>query len=239
MSAIPEYCPISLAAAVVCERWNVTILREMFAGARGFNDIHRGLPGLSRTLLSGRLRTLRQAGLVAAAAADGSGSHGYVLTPKGADLRGVLEELGSWSVRWSFPEPADDQLDPQLLLWRMGTGLAVDRLPERRVTVELTFDQRPQPVLGWLVLSGEDSSACTRHPMFTVDLYARADSRVWHELWYGHRDWHDVLVNGDLQLTGEPGLIAEFPRWFRRSAFARQVAERRPSGAPALGSKLP
>jgi DNA-binding HxlR family transcriptional regulator len=214
----------------------VPILREMLAGARGFNEIHRGLPGLSRTLLSTRLRTLRQAGLIATVARDGSGRSGYELTPMGADLRGVLLELGTWSVRWNFPPPTDDQLDPYLLLWRMGSALVTDRLPDRRVTVELTFDQDPKPVLGWLVLSGADSSTCTRHPLFTVDVHARASSRIWHELWYGHRGWRESLERGELELSGDAELLAGFTSWFHLSAFADHVAEQRANASAPLGT---
>jgi DNA-binding HxlR family transcriptional regulator len=226
-----EYCPVSMAASVVCERWNILILREMLAGARGFNDIHRGLPGLSRTLLSHRLRTLQHAGVVVTAAADGSGRQGYELTDKGADLRGLVMELGAWSVRWSFPRPTDDQLDPHLLLWRMQSGLVRENLPDRRVTVEVIFDQQPHPVLGWLVLCGDDSSACIRHPMFAVDVHARANSIVWHELWYGHRTWRQVLDSNDLVLTGDAKLLADFPGWFTLSAFAGRVSEVHSAGA--------
>ncbi|HZZ50690.1 MAG TPA: helix-turn-helix domain-containing protein [Pseudonocardia sp.] len=231
MPAAPEYCPVSIAASVVCERWNLLILREMLAGARGFNEIHRGLPGLSRTLLSARLRTLQQAGLITTVAEDGTGRQGYTLTPKGADLHGVVLALGTWSVRWSFPEPTDDQLDPNLLLWRMRSGIARDQLPDRRVTVELTFDQDPKPVLGWLVLSGDDSSVCTRHPLFDVDIHAHAPSRIWHELWYGHLGWRDAIEGGELKLTGEAELLAGFPTWFQLSPFAGNVAERTAGGA--------
>ena len=140
MAHAPEYCPVSIGVAVVSERWNLLILRELLAGPRGFNDIHRGLPGLSRTLLSQRLRTLQHSELVAPVADDGSGTAGYQLTPMGADLRGVLAELGAWSVRWCFPEPSDDQLDPHLLLWRMRQGLVADTLPARRVVVEFVFE---------------------------------------------------------------------------------------------------
>jgi hypothetical protein len=148
----------------------------------------------------------------------------------------MLMELGTWSVRWNFPEPTDDQLDPHLLLWRMSSGLATDQLPNRRVTVELTFDQEPKPVLGWLVLSGDDSSACTRHPLFPVDVHARARSRTWHELWYGHRGWRDTLASGELQLAGDAELLAGFPSWFQLSAFAGHVAEQRAAGAQHHGT---
>ena len=216
-----------MAASVLCERWNLLIVRELILGSRRFNDIHRGLPGLSRTLLSQRLRSLQQAGLVMTVAGDGSGSQGYTLTAQGADLEGVLMELGSWSVRWSFPEPGEQQLDPYLLLWRMRSGLQFENLPDRRVTIELIFDQGSEQVRGWLVLDGKDSSLCTRHPMFAVDIHARARSAVWHELWYGHRSWLEALDHGELELSGKSALLRAFPTWFKGSAFASQVADRR------------
>lgn len=226
----PEYCPVSIGVSAVGERWNLLILRELLAGPRGFNDIHRGLPGLSRTLLSQRLRTLQRSELVAPVAHDGSGSAGYQLTPMGADLRGVLSELGAWSVRWCFHAPVDDQLDPHLLLWRMRQGLVADNLPARRAVVELVFEQDPVPERGWLILDGEDSSACTRDPRFEVDLYARAASTTWHELWHGHRNWRDVLERDELQLTGDATLASSFPDWFALSAFAGLVHEHRTRG---------
>ncbi|WP_051342643.1 winged helix-turn-helix transcriptional regulator [Pseudonocardia spinosispora] len=218
-----------MGATLVTERWNLLIVRELLSGPRGFNDIHRGLPGLSRTLLSQRLRTLRQAGLVATSTAGDGQAPGYRLTAMGAGLRAVLFELGSWSVRWCFSPPTDDQLDPHLLLWRMRTGLVLDNLPDHRITIEITFGDHgdPQPIRGWLVLAGADSSLCTRHPLFDVDVYARATSRVWHELWYGHRGWGEALDQGILRLSGEARLLKQMPHWFHRSAFATQVDGRR------------
>ncbi|GEL26897.1 HxlR family transcriptional regulator [Pseudonocardia sulfidoxydans NBRC 16205] len=222
-AAGPEYCPVSMAATVLCERWNLLIIRELYVGARGFNDIHRGLPGLSRTLLSQRLRALQQSGLVESVA----GNRGYRLTERGADLEDVLVAVGNWGVRWAFPEPADERLDPHLLMWRMRLGLRSEALPDQRVTVELIFEQGREQVRGWLVLDGEDSSVCTRDPMFDVDVHARAKSEVWYSVWYGHRGWSEVLEDGEMELSGRPALLRDFPTWFRRSDFAPRVAERR------------
>ena len=229
MVSTPEYCPVAVGATLVTERWNLLIVRELLSGPRGFNDIHRGLPGLSRTLLSQRLRTLRQAGLISTDTAGGDRARGYRLTAMGADLRAVLFELGSWSVRWCFSTPTDDQLDPHLLLWRMRTGLVLDNLPDHRTTIEITFggNDDPQSTRGWLVLAGADSSVCARHPMFDVDIYARATAQVWHELWYGHRGWLEALAQGKLRLSGDTQLLKQMPDWFQRSAFATQVDERR------------
>lgn len=225
MAATPEYCPVSMGADIVAERWNLLIIREILSGASRFTDIHRGLPGLSRTLLSQRLRLLQRAGLVEHIAAGSAGSTGYRLTAAGADLRGVLAALGTWAVRWQFPDPADDQLNPHLLLWRMRSGLIHDRLPAQRIVIEFCFeDERPEH--GWLVVQGREASICTRSPLFEVDVYATATSRMWHQIWFGHRSLRESIGDGDVVLSGRKQLTGQFANWFRLSEFAGEVAAR-------------
>ena len=64
MRTYAQYCPMVRAVEVLGERWTLLILRDMLAGARRFNELARGLPGISRALLSRRLRQLETAGLV-------------------------------------------------------------------------------------------------------------------------------------------------------------------------------
>jgi DNA-binding HxlR family transcriptional regulator len=235
MAGMPEYCPVSMGADVVAERWNLLIIRELLTGAQRFNDIHRGLPGLSRTLLSQRLRMLQRCGLVESLPTGGDSScAGYRLTEGGSDLRAVLEALGTWAVRWRFPEPGDDQLNPQLLLWRMRCGVAQERLPARRVVIEIGFEA-DRSERGWLILDGDDSSLCTRDPMFDVDVYANASSRVWHEIWYGHRSLRESIGNREVLLSGDEDLVADFADWFLRSRFAGEVEAQRSAESAASG----
>ncbi|HEX4253317.1 MAG TPA: helix-turn-helix domain-containing protein [Pseudonocardia sp.] len=223
MATAPEYCPVSMSAELLTERWNLLIVRELLSGAERFNDIHRGLPGLSRTLLSQRLRQLQRAGLVTALEPGERGTAGYRLTEAGVALRTVLEALGSWGVRWRFPRPSEGQLNPHLLLWRMRSGLVLDRLPVGRTTVQLTFEGA-KAHHGWLVLDGANSSVCARDPLFDVDLYASAPSEVWHEWWFGHRSIRGSIQRGEVVVTGRRELADQFPGWFQLSPFAAEVA---------------
>src|SRR6187399_2365992 len=75
-----QYCPISRALDLLGERWTLMIVRDMLVGATRFNDLARGLPGLSRSLLTQRLRSLERAGLVVRV--DGE----YLLTDSGHEL---------------------------------------------------------------------------------------------------------------------------------------------------------
>ena len=60
-----QFCPVAMAAEVLCSRWTVVLLRELLAGSTRFNDLRRGLPRMSPALLSQRLKELEEAGVVA------------------------------------------------------------------------------------------------------------------------------------------------------------------------------
>src|SRR5262245_9483391 len=89
-----QYCPVTRAVEVLGERWSMLNVRDMLCGTSHFNDLARGLPGLSRSLLTKRLRQLEMAGIVER---DGTA---YRLTAAGEDLRGVVFGLGAWGARW-------------------------------------------------------------------------------------------------------------------------------------------
>lgn len=219
-----EYCPVSVAANLLGDRWSLLIVRELLEGASGFNEIHRGLPGLSRTLLSARLRSLVRQGIVEHRPGATNGS--YRLSAAGSDLRDVIHALGTWTVRWRFPPPATSNADSAMLLWRMYQGLDPSRLPPHRVTVEFIFAEA-QPGRGWFVLDGADSSLCMEPPGHEADLVIRGSVPAWLAFWFGHRTFDEVVAAGDLVLDGPAHLVSLLPHWFDRSLFARTIAAQR------------
>src|ERR671936_581792 len=98
MPGYGQFCPIAQAAEVLTERWTPLVLRELaLTGSRRFNDIQRGVPMMSSSLLTKRLRDLERAGLVERRPrTDGAGSE-YHLTPAGHELTPVLVQMGIWS----------------------------------------------------------------------------------------------------------------------------------------------
>ena len=76
------------------ERWTILVIRELMLGSRNFSALQRGLPRMSPTLLSARLRTLARAGVVERHQ-DGN-RVSYTLTPAGQELRPIVEALGQW-----------------------------------------------------------------------------------------------------------------------------------------------
>src|SRR2546428_255892 len=137
MHGYGQFCPVAVACEVFAERWTPLILRELFAGSRRFSDIRRGMPLISRALLTQRLRHLEDVGVIESRPA-GRGRE-YRLTQAGAEFHGVIEELGAWGQRWMPGRASAENLDAMLLLWNVRRRLAVDQLPEGRTVVRFDF----------------------------------------------------------------------------------------------------
>lgn len=199
-----QYCPISRAVEVLGERWSLLIVRDMLCGATRFNDIARGLPGLSRSLLTKRLRQLERAGILERL--DGN----YVLTPAGEDLRSVVFGLGDWGARWQFGEPREVELDPELLLWWMHTRLDFSVFPDRRVVLEFHFPSQRRTI--WIVNDASGPSVCTVDPGFEVDVVVRSDLAALYEVWLGREEFTRATRDGRVEVFGPAALVRRFPK---------------------------
>ncbi|MGK5642295.1 winged helix-turn-helix transcriptional regulator [Streptomyces sp. URMC 126] len=210
-----EYCPVTAGVEAVGDRWTLLVLRELLLGSDRFNDIHRGVPGIGRSLLSARLRRMRAHGLVTRVP-DPDGRPAYRLTPAGAALEPLVRELGDWARRWALGDPTREQLDAGWLLWRLRQFVLRERLPGRRVVVEFTLSLPGAPDdHAWLVLSpGGDVSACRRHPGYDVDVWVAADLAELHRVVAGTATLAAARRSGRVRLAGEPDLAAAFPGWF-------------------------
>ena len=220
-----QYCPVSQTAEVVADRWTPLILREMVIGSTRFNDIERGLPGISRTLLSKRLQHLERKGVVARATGPGGRGSEYQLTPAGKALERVLDAMGEWAVEWLFTEPEPADIDPVTLMWWMHRRVDVDRLPEHRVVLEFDF-RRDADITLWLVLDRGEASLCMKHPGFESDLRVLTDAMTMTRIFAGIIGVGDALDAGTLELEGPPALCRGFSRWFLWSPFRPYVQRR-------------
>src|SRR5258705_13740171 len=100
MKGYGQFCPIAMACETFAERWTPLILRELLAGARRFNEIRQGMPMISRTLLTQRLRELEHAGVIESQPLARGRRREYRPTRAAEELRNVLERLGEWGQRW-------------------------------------------------------------------------------------------------------------------------------------------
>lgn len=232
MSTYGQYCPMARAVDLLGDRWTLLIVRDLFTGAEHFNELERGLPGISRALLTERLRRLEKYGILTRQPAPTGHKSIYRLTPAGLDLFPVIESLTRWGARWAFGEPRPDELKPLLLMAWMRGRVCSENLPGCRVVVEFRFPEtRPRDY--WMVLTPEDVSICVTHPGFDVDLYVTADLASLYKVWLGRMPFSTAVADQQIHLDASTEYARAFPTWFALSPVAGIVREEMGSGVIA------
>jgi DNA-binding HxlR family transcriptional regulator len=239
MKGYGQFCPVAVASEVFAQRWTPLIIRELCSGRSHFNEIHRGIPLISRTLLAERLRWLEDAGVVACTAARSGRVREYRLTEAGTEFKTVVDALGTWGQRWSVRVDTDN-LDADFLMWQLHHRLDREQLPQQRVVVLFSFSGVPRKRRSahnfWLLLERPDVELCVTDPGHEVDLCVEADLRAFVHVWLGDAPLASAMRDRAIKLSGSRKLIQAFPQWLLLSRFAavpRPSELIRPSAAPA------
>lgn len=214
MRTYNQYCPIARASEILAERWTPIILRNLLAGFRTFNGIAEGAPGLSRALLTKRLRELERFGVVTITPKpDGHGSY-YDLTEAGVESARVINALAAWGDRWT--EVLDEHSDVGFILWSwVEAYVRHDALPDRRVVVRFDYlDHRGRSHSDWLLVENGRVEACAFDPGHGDDVIVTIDDTVVFARWHlGLVDWGTVLRSRGVRLTGDRELGRALPTW--------------------------
>jgi len=218
-----QYCPIAKAVEILGDRWTLLIVRDLLTGTCHFNDLERGLPGISRGLLADRLRRLERLALVEKVELEnGRQRTAYYPTKACQELRAVINELLVWGARWAFEEPEEQDLDPTLLMWWMRDRVCVAELPDHRVVVRFDFTGAKYEKF-WLVLTKGDVSLCLTDPGFELNVVVTADLSAFFQIWLGRVSYFDALRDGRVEVDAIPRLADAFPTWFAYSLAAPAV----------------
>jgi DNA-binding HxlR family transcriptional regulator len=215
-----QFCPVAMAAEIICSRWTVLVMRELLCGTTRFNDLRRGVPRMSPTLLSKRLRELAGAGVITAKR-GAAGVTEYRLTPAGEDMRGVVMSMGSWGQRWVESTLSLKNLDPSLLMWDMRRNLTPSPLPDRRCTINFSYPELKSQQSWWLVVDGA-VDLCGVDPGFDVDLYVRSSLRSMTAVWMGLSTLKAEIDAGRIELSGDKALARSMQDWLGLSPFAKE-----------------
>jgi DNA-binding HxlR family transcriptional regulator len=228
MAGYGRYCPVALGTDVIADRWTPLILRELFMGSTRFNEIARGLPGVSRTLLSQRLKHLERKGVLERWPASHGRGDEYRLTDAGKALQPVVLAIGAWSLDWLFTEFHPNEIDPQVLTWWLHRNVDHEQVPPGRTVIELRYTA-PRRQHVWLVIDRGDVSVCPQHPGFDVDVIVSSPIPVLANVFYGLDTWKRAVDSGDINVEGSPRLTRALPRWFRLSPYAGRLASSAPT----------
>ncbi|HET7799900.1 MAG TPA: winged helix-turn-helix transcriptional regulator [Humibacillus xanthopallidus] len=211
-----QYCPVSRTLDVVGERWTLLIVRDLLVGTTRFNDLARGLPGLSRSLLTKRLRHLERAGVVTR-----TGQH-YVLTPAGRGLEPIVFGMAHWGARFMFGDPQPDELDAQLLVWWMHTRVDTSGLAGERHVLHVRFADDARRF--WILVEHGVPSVCMADPGYPVDLTISSDVASLYAVWLGRVPLPVALRAGRVTVQGTTAVTRRLDEVLQLSPVAPFVA---------------
>jgi len=220
-----QFCPVAMAAEILCTRWTVVLLRELVAGSTRFNELRRGVPRMSPALLSKRLRELEAVGVVKRERLPGAQEvDAYRLTRAGRDLQPVIEAIGMWGQKWVETDPSLENLDPEVLMWDMRRNLNTEPVPKRRTVIEFIYPELPPAQRTWWLIVEPDATVdlCHVDPGFDVDLFVNVDLRTMTEIWMGLKSVRSAVEDGALSMTGHADLASSMQLWLGLSPFAVQ-----------------
>lgn len=215
-----QYCPLALAVELLCRRWTMLIVSRLIDGCRSFNEIHRGVPKISPSLLSQRLLELEDAGLVRRSKQKKGKRAVYEPTRACMDLEDIVMDLSIWGQHWARDMRLED-LDPGFLAWSMSLRMDTEKMPDARTVVFFEFTGAPTDFrCFWLVSDAGKVDMCLKDPGHEVDVSVRADLLTFVECWRGFRDLRQEIGAGRIVLRGSREACRAFPDWLKLSMLA-------------------
>lgn len=237
-----QFCPVAQAAEVLTERWTLLVLRELLMGSTRFNELQKGVPRMSSSLLSKRLREMERSGLITREPLQGERGNSYHLTAAGEALGPLVVSLGTWSREYLKREISVEEADPALLMWDMQRSLRLDRLPEERVVTFFRYrDAEEGKRAWWMVAEHGNADLCLTDPGFPIDLNVDAEAQAMAEVWVGKLELGAAMRARRLKVSGPEHLVRSLPDWLGLSTFAypdpaAEMAARIGAPAPAASA---
>lgn len=228
MISYSQFCPVAKASEIITTRWTPLVLRELILGSRYFNDIHRGVPLMSRTLLSTRLKELEKIGVIERTASKNRKSWEYNLTGMGNELTPIIIALGVWGQKWVESSIDSGDWDAGVLMWDIRRRINVNYLPETRTVIQFVFGDAPKEMrYWWIVIENGEADLCQRDPGFEINLIVASDIPDLARVWIGQQRLSQAIDQGVVNLIGEQKLRKTIFSWFPLAKVNEAAGEMR------------
>lgn len=214
-----QFCPIAKASEIIGEKWTVLIIRELLMGGSRFNELQRGLSLISPTLLSKRLDSLVDHGLVIKKKISGQKGYEYLPTSSCKELLPVIRTLGDWGMRWARSNLTEKDYDVELLMLYLKRSIIPDNLPGEETIIRFKFTDIKEYPDWWMVVTNSEVDLCVNDPGKDVDVYFTTTVKTMAGVWMGDTTYKKAIRGNDLQLVGDKILTNDITSWMSNSVF--------------------
>lgn len=220
MKLYGQFCPLAQATQLLCEKWTLLVIRELIAGSTRFSELQKGVPLMSPTLLSTRLKQLVKAGVLIQKGNKGNSL--YHLTDAGKELKPIVELLGAWGHRWARSTLDPEDLDAGLLMWDMRRSIDASVFPEHRIVVQFQYPDAQKGANDWWLISENGSiDLCLNDPGYDINLLVKASLKAMTRVWICEQTFNDAVASSEIQVMGDPKLACNLQSWLRSSPLSK------------------
>ena len=220
MKSFGQFCPLAQATQLLCERWTLLVVRELVAGSTRFNELKKGVPLMSPTLLSARLKQLVEAGVITRTGSKNKGV--YELTKAGRELTPIVQLLGAWGHRWVPTSLVVEDLDASLLMWDMRRSINRGVFPDQRIVVQFEYADASKGAKDWWLVSEHgEIELCLNDPGIDVDIVIKSALRTMTAVWTCKVEFNDAVREGEIEVFGDSALTKNLSDWLQASALSQ------------------
>jgi DNA-binding HxlR family transcriptional regulator len=215
-----QFCPIAKANEILGEKWTLLVVRELLMGGRRYSELQRGLSNISPTMLSKRLDSLEQHGLVLKKKISGQKGYEYFPTRSCSELLPIIKSLGDWGMRWARSNLTERDYDVELLMLYLKRSINPENLAADETVIRFKFTDIKQYADWWMVVTGKEIDICVNDPGKDVDVYITTSVVTMAEVWMGQINYRKAMSAKKMVVVGPKSLTANLSHWMESSVFA-------------------
>ena len=221
MISYKQFCPMAMATELLCQRWNLIILRELHLGSSNFNTIRKGVPKISPALLSQRLKYLENHKLIFREKETIGTKVNYILTTSGKATFDIISKLGDWGKLWFDESAIIGNSEPQLLMWDLQRNIVLNKLPQRNLIIEINFSlEKNYP--NWWIIFKPPSSIDLGHIDLgqDADVVINSSVEALTKLHMGFNNFETLIEVNEIEVLGADDIITSIPDWLGTTHFS-------------------
>jgi len=220
-----QFCPVAKATEILGEKWTILIIRELLMGATRFNTLQRGLSMISPTILTKRLNTLAEQGLVLKKKIPGQKGYEYFPTESCKELLPMIKGLGDWGMRWAQGNLRDSDYDVELLMLYLERSIRVDKLVGKETVIRFKFTDISEVPDWWIIADHSKVDVCTNDPCKEVDVYFTSTVRAFVDVYMGLVPYKKAVRESQIKVIGPNAMTDNIFAWMNKSMFADSLPE--------------